>query len=42
MEQFSVEDLDLEQSREGGGGRGFVLLALSAFLISVVLPFYPK
>lgn len=40
IEQFSVEDLDLEQ--RGGGGGGFVFLALPAFLPSIISSFLPK
>ena len=39
MKYFSVEDLDLEQ-RPGGGG--VVLLALPAFLPSMISSFLPQ
>jgi len=37
-----VADPDLELSRGWGGGGSFVLLALPAFLLSVISSFLPK
>ena len=40
MAKYAVEDLELREARGEGGG-DFVLLALSAFLPSLISSFYP-